>query len=416
MEKRAELLNLLTTARSQKVQGAEIQRQHHEVLEMNDSRGKAREGEETRWIVTVWKEGRKGTGVAATKEEALEVALRLEEPASEVSGPVERMPIRSAGMGLDDRRHLGIGETDRAEVLHLVERAVAGAPFRLKSLLYRQERVSRAMVSTRGIEAEEFETTYEISAEVPLEARILQHRLASRHFSDIASLPFGTELRRRVEPLCRRLQDAPRLPIVLDPRVMADLFRSLAPAFAADRVANGTSFLSDFLGKPIASPIFHLTDDAGLFGGLLSHSFDDRGVPPIPVTLLKEGVVTSLYHDPETARVAGLRPTGHSREGRLCPSNLIVRPGARTRNVVLSELGSYLSLDRAPTLDLTTGQVEGPLELVVVEKGERKGAVMIPFSASILKILRAVKEVVSDHERSCEVDAPTAVFHPGFGL
>ena len=154
-------------------------------------------------------------------------AFRLEEVASEWSGPAERMAIRSAGMGMDDRRHPGIGEADRAEVLHLAERAVAGAPFKLRSLLYRQERVSRAMVSTRGIEAEEFETTYEISAEVPVDRRILFHRIASRHFSDVASLPFGTELRRRVEPLCRRIAEAPRLPIVLDPRVMAELFRSL---------------------------------------------------------------------------------------------------------------------------------------------------------------------------------------------
>ncbi|HNH49695.1 MAG TPA: metallopeptidase TldD-related protein, partial [Myxococcota bacterium] len=310
--------------------------------------------------------------------------------------------------------HEGIGEADRTEVLHLAERALAGLPMRCQ-MVYRQERTWRSFVNSRGIEAEEFGTTYELYAELVVEGRKLSHRIASRRFSDIASLPFGTELRRRVEPLLRRLPAVPSLPVVLEPRVVASLFRTLAPAFAADAIAKGGSFLKDHLGKAIGSPIFHLTDDAGMVGGLYTTAFDDRGVPPIPVTLLKEGVVTGLYHDPESARAAGLRPTGHYRDGLLQPSNLILRPGARTRNVTLGELGNYLVLDQSPPMDLRSGELNGPLDLVVVERGEKKGSIRRDFRAPITKVLRAIQEVVSDQERSCEVDAPTAIFAPGFG-
>lgn len=416
MEKRADMLNLMNAAKAAGAVGIEILRCHKDVLEQADARSKPQSSEEQRWSIQLWFADQTcGQGEAESKEEALSLALSNKHPVSKFSGPVERMMIRTTGTGIDDRRHADISDSDRSEVLQIAERALNSAVFKAKTLRYRQVRVARALVNSRGIEAEEFATTYELRAEVMVEGRNLQHRIASRHFSDVASLPFGTELKRRLEPMSRKVADVPQLPLVLEPRVMADLFRSLAPAFAADRIAAGTSFIKDYLGKRIASPIFHITDDAGLFGALLTRCFDDRGVPPIPVTLLKEGVVTGLYHSPESAREAELRPTGHVMGGALYPSNLIVRPGSRTRNVVLGELGSYLLLDRAPNLDIQTGMLEGPLELVVVEKGEKRGSVLRPFSAALTKVLGAVKEVVSDHERSAEVDAPTAVFAPGFG-
>ena len=234
--------------------------------------------------------------------------------------------------------------------------------------------------------------------------------IASRHFSDVASLPFGPELRRRLEPLVRPASPPPPgLPVVLEPRVVAELARALAPAFSARAVGSG-GFLGAWLGKRLAAPILHLTDDAGLFGGLHTRGFDDRGVPPIAVALLREGVVQGLYHDPESARTHALRPTGHVTDGELRPSNLIVRPGARTRNVILTDLRNYLALDRLPPADLATGLLEGVVPAVVVENGERVGSVRLPVRASFHGLLMGIREVASDQERACEVDAPTAVF------
>ena len=267
-------------------------------------------------------------------------------------------------------------------------------------------------MSTRGVEAHEAATRYEVAADVVAGDVEARHRIASRHFSDVASLPFGPELRRRVEPLTRSvaLPGAP-LPVVFEPRVVADLMRGLAPAFSAARVREG-GFLAALLGKRLASPLLHLTDDAGLFGGLHTRAFDDRGVPPIAVTLLREGVVHGLFHDPESARGAGLRPTGHVTDGVLGPTNLIVRPGARTRNVILAELPAYLVLDRLPTLDLVTGRLTGVVPVVVVDKGERIGAAKLEIDTDFARLLNGIREIAADQERVCDVDAPTTVFEP----
>ena len=198
------------------------------------------------------------------------------------------------------------------------------------------------------------------------------------------------------------------MPLVIDPRAAADFFRRFAPAFCADAVRAG-NFLASRLGRPLSSSVLHITDDAGLSSGLYSRTFDDRGVPPIPVTLLKEGVPNSLYHDPESARALGLRPTGHVTDGALRPTNLVVRPGSRTRNVILAELTEHLVIDDLPQLNLVTGRLVGPVLVGVVRGGQREGAALAQLDLDVHELLACVDEVASDQERNGEVDAPTMV-------
>lgn len=415
MDDRARLVALLEQARDGGAKAAEVLRVRRVSLEQTGSRQAPVNREEIAWTARVWREGgRGGVATAPTPGDAVTRALATatDAPPDPVAGPADRMAIRTGALGIDDHRHPNIAEEDRVEILQYAEKGLSQGGARARALKYRHWREERAWMSTRGVEASEGATVYELSATVTAGDVEVRHRIASRHFSDVASLPFGPELKRRLEPLLRPLPaPPPRLPVVLEPRVMADLVRALAPAFAAPAVPGG--FLARHAGKRLTAPILHLTDDAGLFGGLHTRAFDDRGVPPIAVTLLKEGVVHGLYHDPESARALGLRPTGHVTDGRLAPSNLIVRPGSRTRNVILGELGSYLLLDRIPAADLVAGTLKGAVPVVLVEKGERVGATTVHLDTTFGAFLSALKEVAADQERSCDVDAATAVFDPG---
>lgn len=413
MDERVRLVGVLDQARDRGAKAAEVLRVRRSSLEQAGSRQSSALRDETMWTVRVWRDGG-AAGVASAAQPATAVtnALAAAEraPADALAGPAERMAIRVGALGIDDHRHPQILDDDRGEILASAEKAFSQGGLKVRALRYRQSRDERAWMSSRGVDATEFATSYEVSAEVALGDATAHQRIASRHFSDVASLPFGPELRRRIEPLGRSIpfpSDIP--PVVFEPRLMADLVRSLAPAFSAVAVAAG-GFLAPLLGKRLANALFHVTDDAGLFGGLHTRAFDDRGVPPIAVALLKEGVVHGLYHDPETARAGGWRPTGHVTSGLLGPTNLIVRPGARTRNVILAELGRYLLLDRLPAIDPKTGRLRGDAVVVLVEKGERIGSTRVAFDLPVVTLLTAIREVAADQERVCEVDAPTAVF------
>ncbi len=415
MDDRSELLQLLDSSRAGGARAAEVLRQRFErrLFSGERSRGEAVSSEV--WTLRVWLEGgRAGVAAAATREGLVRAALTEAAAAmpNPYAGPADRIASSSGSLGVDDRRHKFIESEDREEMLRGVVRVLEAGGARMCGLEYSEVRERRSWLSSREVEREAAATTYGLWAEAEIAGVRRDHRIASRHFSDVASLPFGLELRRRLERLAltTALPDEP-LPAVLDPRAMALLVRAIAPMFAASAVAAG-NLLTGRLTRRLAAASLHLTDDAGLAGGLRSQAFDDRGVPPMAVALLKEGVPAGLYHDPESARAAGLRPTGHFIDGSLQPSNLIVRPGARTRNVILGELPAYLLVDQLPALDPSTGRVAGPTAVTLVRGGKALGTATADLDMPLETLLLGIEEVAADQERVEEVDAPTTVFAP----
>lgn len=387
-------------------------------LEQSGSTTSPTTGRGESWTVRAWRAGGAvGHAVAPTVGEAVALALAASARAAPNphGGPVERQDVRTAGLGTCDRRYAAIEAADRVELLELAERAFdkTRESIRLRALRYRQERTRRSWSSTRSTEVSETTTRFRLTGDVEIGPGTgFSQVLLSRHFSDVASLPFGTDLRRRAEPLARPIAGPPpQLPLLIEPRPLAELARALAPAF----VAGHDGFLARLPalkggGVRLAPPVLHVTDDAGLHSGLYTVAFDDRGVTPVPLTLLREGLVGSRYHSPESARAMGSRPTGHWRDGALEPSNLVIRPGARTRNMIHAELGDLLLLDAPPTVDLVAGRLVGPARVVRVSGGETIGVHEVRFDVPIPMFLDGITELAADQERHVGVDTPTAVW------
>ncbi len=418
MQDRPQLLAALDALRKGGALAAEVLLVTTDWLEQAGSHALPVQGRTTTWTVRAWRTGgARGVGVGATAAEASHAALAAASsaPPEQTAGPVDRQDARAAGLGTNDRRYPAIEPADRVELMDLAERAFVKTKedIRLASLVYRQERTVRSQASTRGTECTETTTRFLLEGTVETGAgRSFTQLLASRHFSDVASLPFGTDLRRRAEPLGRLLTGAPPdRPVLIEPRCMAELARALAPAFAADHVGFITRALA---GRTtplrIAPPLLHMTDDAGLHSGLWTVAFDDRGVTPVPLTLLREGVVSARYHSPESARATRAGPTGHVRDGALHPSNLVIRPGARTRNMIHAELGDLLLLDCPPPVDLDAGRLRGPARVVSVVGGEPIGCHDVVFDIPVVDFLAGFVELAADQERHVGVDTSTAVW------
>ncbi|MCB9746680.1 MAG: hypothetical protein H6740_29160 [Alphaproteobacteria bacterium] len=331
------------------------------------------------------------------------------------AGPVDRYDITTRGLGLEDPRYKHIDDEARAEVvLSNLEAADAVDGIEITDLRYADTALSRAYASTRGLEAWCSETLYNLrlDARDRHNGRRMTQTSEARHFAHVGSLPYGVDLARRLVDL-REVVPLPEaeLAIVMETRVMARVLELLAPAFSAPlREASG-SFIQAFQSKPIGHARVHLIDDASLHGGVRTHAFDDRGVPPMPVPLIREGQLGGLYHDPESARRADVRPTGHVIDGKLRPSNLVLRPGNRSRTQMLGEVPLSLSFDHVDgSLDLGTGRfrVSGPA--FVLERGQRAGVVSeAVLEGHISDLLKAVVEVASDQEREGRVDCATTL-------
>ncbi len=96
----------------------------------------------------------------------------------------------------------------------------------------------------------------------------------------------------------------------------------------------------------------------------------------------------------------------------MAPSNLVVRPGVRTRNMLAVSLGKWLAVDSLPLGNAEDGSLRGPARFVLMDGHERLGCFVQEIDVSLEQLLRGVVELGSDEERHAHVDACTAVFAP----
>jgi len=342
-------------------------------------------------------------------------------PPDPLAAPAERYDIEERGLGLSDRRHHQLGLDDRRDVLCENVAGCQGvqADIAVVAASYEEQVLQRAFASTRGVSATEQSTRFSarIEARLGRAGRVHRQQVSARQFAGVASMPFGVDLGERLQRLGQPVQaPAEPLPIILEARPLAHLLRSLARACVAREVAADRSFLAHLPGRRVASPRLHVIDDPTLPGGLCTRAFDDRGVAPIPVVIVREGVAAGLYLDPETSRASDLRPSGHCMGGGIQPSNLVMRPGSRTRNAIGMELGDYLTLDDLhgeSLVDPATGMLAAHCDLLLYRNHGLVGAVLgRSLRLPVATLLSRIREVASDQLRVEEVDACPVVLEP----
>jgi predicted Zn-dependent protease len=355
-------------------------------------------------------------GHAELVEEAL--ALARKAAPDPLAGPSHRLDIVTRGLGVLDSRQAHLTDPDRAEVL---EWNAEGARDLLPdghtaAFAYRELLDLRAYASSRGVEAAESSTRFGLHGQIFREGLpLLSAENASRTFADIASRPLGVDLARLVEAMGRRAslpEGAP--PLVLSPLFVSQLLPEVAMAFDREKVEAGQGFLAGKMGSKIASPLVHILDDGGLPGALATRAFDDRGVPPSVIPLVREGVAHGLYQGVERARQREQRPSGHcALGGGLWLGNLVVRPGTRTRNMIFPELKAFVVVEAAVgrvRFDLQSGEVQATVRAF---RGEGQGIIgycgELLLRCPIEALLLAVVELASDHERHGIVDSPSWV-------
>jgi TldD protein len=89
--------------------------------------------------------------------------------------------------------------------------------------------------------------------------------------------------------------------------------------------------LQNKFGKKIGSDSVTFYDDGTIDGAFGSFKYDDEGVPTQKTLLIKDGVVTGLMHNRETAQKFNTEPTGNARA-----EDFRVEPIIRMRNTFMA--------------------------------------------------------------------------------
>jgi PmbA protein len=115
--------------------------------------------------------------------------------------------------------------------------------------------------------------------------------------------------------------------IVFHPMAFANLMSYTADSFSAFYVDSGFSFLTDMIGKKVASDMVSIKDNGIMPNGYYSTKYDEEGYPVGSTDLLKDGVMKTYLHNTSTAKKHNAKNTGNA--GMISPSawNIDVNPG-----------------------------------------------------------------------------------------
>lgn len=140
-----------------------------------------------------------------------------------------------------------------------------------------------------------------------------------------------TVAKRAIEQLKAKPPKGGLFPVLLGPNVVGVFVHEAFGHLAEADLALSGGVLSNNFGKKIGSNLVTFYDDGTVPGALGSFKYDDEGVPSQKTLLIKDGVVTGLMHNRETAQKFNAQPTGNARA-----EDFRVEPIIRMRNTYMA--------------------------------------------------------------------------------
>lgn len=126
--------------------------------------------------------------------------------------------------------------------------------------------------------------------------------------------------------------------VLLSPTVASNLIGAVAGSASAFDVESGSSYLTDKLGKKVASGTFSLTDHGTLKGALGGRSFDDEGMATCSTPIIRDGLLVNYLHNLSTARRWKTTTTGNAGVVAPHPWNLEVGAGDAEFDELVNEI------------------------------------------------------------------------------
>lgn len=199
--------------------------------------------------------------------------------------------------------------------------------------------------------------------------------------------------------------------VIIDRRCMPDLLATFSSVFSADAAQQGMSLFKGREGDMVAAPCVTLMDDPHMQGGLASVAFDDEGVATKVKAVIECGKLTTLLHNLKTAKKAGVKSTGNASKAgyrapvSVQPSNFYFKPGTKTLEDMMEEVGSGIVITELSGLHSGANAISGDFSLLAkgytIENGKKGKAVeQITLAGNFYTLLKNIRGFGCDLEFS----------------
>jgi PmbA protein len=241
---------------------------------------------------------------------------------------------------------------------------------------------------------------------------------AKRHALDLDTVEdvAKTAAKTAVEKLGPKPVETQKVPVVFDRYAVDAFWYGVLFAMNGDSAFKKTTFLTECLGKPIASELITIVDDPTIARHVSSLAFDGEGNITRENILIEKGILKMFIYDSLTARKAGVKVNtmaqryGYKSRPIARFLNLIVQNGNLDRETLIAGIknGLYVTELRGSGTNPTTGTYSCGASGFWIKNGEIAFPVDgITLGGNTLEMLKNVESVANDLELRGGLNSPS---------
>jgi len=198
-------------------------------------------------------------------------------------------------------------------------------------------------------------------------------------------------------------------PVVFSNRVAPSIMSMFGSPFFAEAVQKGQSRLAGKVGQPVAASLLDIHCEPHLPGAPGSHLFDGEGVVTSRLEVVKGGVLQTYLYNLESAKKAGVAPTGSGSRGYSGKagtgfSNYIVPKGDKSLEDLLAAYPKCLfvtKLEGGSGCSAISGEISIGAQGFWYEQGKRIRPVdKITLNSNYFELLFALRGFSRDYSDS----------------
>lgn len=239
-----------------------------------------------------------------------------------------------------------------------------------------------------------------------------------RHFKDLEDVESVAKKagKRAADKLGAMPVATAKVPVVFDRYGAGSFWYGLLFAMDGDSVFKKTTFLTEYLGKPVASKLITIADNPTIPRHMGSVPFDGEGKITRENTLVSNGVLNMFIYDSITARKAGVKVNTITRRGGYKSSaygsflNIIVKNGNISRKKIIDGIddGFYVTGLRGIGTDIPTGNFSVGASGFWIKKGEIAFPVDgVTLGGNTADILKNIELVADDLDMRGSLNSPS---------
>jgi PmbA protein len=195
--------------------------------------------------------------------------------------------------------------------------------------------------------------------------------------------------------------------VVFSPEAFLGLIGAFSNMFNAQSILDKQSLSTEeSLGSTIASPLLCLDDNVLHPENIGAEAFDGEGTPTRPISLIKNGVLSSFLHSAGTAKRMNVQPTGHANMGAkvtVSPHFFHVYTGEpAAQEYSLDDADNVILIDDLSALHAGVQALQGsfslPFDGWLIQDGKRTSIESATVAGDIREVLKSIIYVEKETE------------------